>query len=155
MSKMQFTMPATMFWLVKWVLVVCASGNALLERAATPSPISIAPSQNWYIIALEARKRPNTDSFIIGMAMTALGHPLLCRSALPSKTSGFSSRLSTHLLGSSFQAAVLQMTIIVLIVGVGLSTTIYLPLGVNMGYMISPQSNISSQMYRQYTATIP
>jgi len=49
---MQLSMLAILLWLAQCLLVVSASDFALLERAATPTPISVAPSQNWYTIAL-------------------------------------------------------------------------------------------------------
>ncbi len=47
--RMQSSTLSTLLWLVQCLLVVRASGFALLERSPTPTPIAIAPAQNWYI----------------------------------------------------------------------------------------------------------
>lgn len=52
---MQTPTLSRLLWLSQCILLVSASKFALVERAsasAVPTPISVAPSQNWYFSAL-------------------------------------------------------------------------------------------------------
>ena len=53
--KMQTLSLSCLLWLSQYIALASASKLALVERAsasAVPTPISIAPSQNWYLPAL-------------------------------------------------------------------------------------------------------
>lgn len=52
---MQTPILSRLLWLSQYIVLVSASNFALVERAsasAVPTPISVAPSQNWYLSTL-------------------------------------------------------------------------------------------------------
>ncbi len=62
---MQTPIFSRLLWLSQYIVLVSASNFALVERAsesAAPTPISVAPSQNWYLSVLAGT--PNVSDLI-------------------------------------------------------------------------------------------